>query len=151
MKDWRTTHGHSKRGNWSAEYRSWMHMKTRCYNKKDDNYPRYGGRGITVCARWLASFEDFLSDMGNAPLGFSIERENNDGNYDPSNCKWASPAEQARNRIDTVYVEYSGKKLCLKDWATELGMSYVTFYTRWSRGWGIERIAKQPVQKRTYA
>ena len=126
-------------------------MKTRCHNKKEESYTRYGGRGITVCDRWLASFEDFLADMGPAPKEYSIERKDNDGNYEPDNCKWASPVEQARNRMDTVYVEYSGKRLCLKDWAAEFGIGYVTFYSRWSRGWSIERIATQAVKKRNYA
>jgi hypothetical protein len=151
MKDWRTTHGHSKRGHWSPEYHSWLQMKQRCDNANNDGYRRYGGRGVRVCESWY-SFENFLADMGHRPSAeYSIERINNDGNYEMGNCKWASPAEQARNRVDTVFVEYAGKRLCLKDWAKEIGISYITFYTRWSRGWSIERIASQPVQKRTYA
>lgn len=146
----RIVHGHACRGKISREFSSWMHMKTRCYNEKDDNYPRYGGRGIKICERWLESFENFLDDMGLQPEGLTLERIDNDGDYGPTNCRWASPKEQARNRMDTVFVKHDNKTLCLKDWAKELGISPITFYSRWYRGWGIERIASQPVIKRNY-
>jgi len=83
----------------TKEYRTYSHMKTRCYNPNYDKFHRYGGRGIKVCDRWLESFDNFFADMGLAPSPkHSIDRINNDGNYEPSNCKWSTQSEQTRNK-----------------------------------------------------
>lgn len=95
----KTKHGDNRAGKRTPEYRCWSHIKSRCYNPKVERYPHYGGRGITVCQRWLQSFENFLSDMGRRPSKHhSIDRIDNDGNYEPNNCRWATASEQQQNK-----------------------------------------------------
>lgn len=93
-----TTHGHASGGKVSPIYTSWAQMHARCSNPNHNRYHRYGGRGIKVCPQW-ATFEGFFADMGASwSSGLSIDRINNDGDYEPSNCKWSTPKEQASNR-----------------------------------------------------
>jgi hypothetical protein len=95
----RIIHGDSKRGKETVEYNTWLNMKKRCYAKSHESYKYYGGRGIKVCKRWLESYQDFILDMGYKPSKkHSIDRINNDGNYTPSNCRWATQLQQVHNR-----------------------------------------------------
>lgn len=130
-----TTHGESKK---SKEYEIWRAMRRRCGNPNAKNYRNYGGRGISVCERW-DSYECFLADMGRCPEGFSIERKNNDGNYEPSNCIWADPFTQTRNKRVNRIIEFQGVKLILKDWSKKIGISPQTIGHRLKAGWSIEK------------
>lgn len=115
----------------TPEYRTWTDIKTRCYNTGRPEYPNYGGRGIRVCQRWLDSFDAFLSDMGERPSDrHSIERIDNDGDYAPGNCKWATAREQANNRRVTVKVDGAP----IADLARSTGIKYGTLHARATRG-----------------
>lgn len=119
-------------------HRAWSSMIQRCTNPKLKSWPRYGGRGIKVCPRWRASFQAFLDDMGKAPVGMMLERKNNNGNYQPGNCKWATAKEQQNNRSSNHKVEFQGVIRNLSQWAKEAGMSHETLLDRLKRGWTME-------------
>jgi hypothetical protein len=138
-------HGETIKG--TSEYTSWKSMLQRCSDPNSTNYPRYGGRGITVCDRWKHSFENFLADMGRKPSSkHSIEREENEGNYEPANCRWATSKEQSRNRRSNRMLTLNGRVQCLADWADETGLSYKTIQSRLLRGWSEEKTLTTPVK-----
>lgn len=123
----------------SKTYDVWAAMIQRCTNSNNPNYPRYGGRGITVCDRWR-TFENFLADMGERPAGLSIEREDNDGHYAPGNCRWATRAEQASNTRRNVKVTLQGQTKTVSEWCRDLGLNVSTVFKRISRsGWSPEK------------
>lgn len=126
-----------------AEYLSWCHIKTRCLNPKCPSYPDYGGRGITVCERWKNSFQDFFEDMGPRPsASHSIERNNNNGNYEPSNCRWASPKDQANNRRNSRIIEFQGKSQTAQQWSDELKIPHHIIHRKHALGWPINQICE---------
>ena len=122
-------------------YQVWRGMKKRCGLESQQNFANYGGRGITVCDRWL-SFENFLQDMGHPPPGMSIERKDVNGNYEPSNCTWATQEQQNSNRRQTIFLEYCGQKNTLVRWARDLGLSRQTVYWRYRQGWPVDEVLK---------
>lgn len=133
-----TTHGQGGKLR-TPTYNSWHKMKQRCLNPKNDEYSNYGGRGITVCERWL-DFENFLADMGPRPTGTSIDRfPDKNGNYEPGNCRWATAKEQNNNMRKNIFLEYGGTRLTVAQWARRLGISPGTLHGRLRSGWSVER------------
>ncbi len=124
-------------------YRVWQGMRKRCYNPENKSYHNYGGRGISVCDRWL-TFENFLEDMGERPDGLTIERVDNNGDYEPGNCRWASRAEQSRNTRRNRLLTHGGETLCMKTWSERAGIDSNTIYRRLKRGWSIEDTLMTP-------
>lgn len=112
---------------------TWINMRQRCRNDGHPSWPNYGGRGITICDRW-STFENFYADMGERPPGMSIERIDNDGNYEPGNCRWATKPEQSVNKRTNVFIERDGATKTLSEWCTELGINYWTAHSRIRRG-----------------
>jgi hypothetical protein len=131
VKHGATTHTHK-----SKEYGAWIDMKQRCLNPSTKNYARYGGRGITVHQPWVDSFEAFLADVGIAPQTYraSLDRINNDGNYEPSNVRWSTPKEQTRNRRVTMKVTVAGEDMPLSEAAERWGINYYTVLARYHKG-----------------
>jgi hypothetical protein len=118
-----TTHGHTVGLAPSSEYLSWIEMRRRCSNPDRPEYPNYGGRGITVCERWN-SYELFLLDMGPKPSPrHEIDRINNEGNYEPSNCRWALPQVQANNRRNNHRIMMAGETHTEAEWCRDLGVT----------------------------
>jgi hypothetical protein len=126
----RAKHGMYK----SKVYHAWQTMRDRCNNSNNARFHRYGGRGITVCDRWH-EFDNFYADMGDAPHGTSLDRIDTDGNYEPSNCRWATPKQQSNNTSTNTHVTYNGKTQTLAEWAAELGIPYSRIVYRHARGW----------------
>lgn len=130
------------------EYRVWDELQRRCLNPRHQNFSSYGGRGITVCARW-DSFENFYADMGPRPSpAHSIDRIDNNRGYYPSNCQWATAAEQNRNRRDNSWVIFLGKRIILRDAARLLGVSKSALYMRVNRGMTPQQAVDTPIKKR---
>jgi len=141
-------HGHARKGKCTPTFISWSAMMQRCLDENSSNFERYGGRGIKVCKRWL-TFKNFLEDMGERPSKeFSLERKRNEGNYVPSNCRWATAQEQAQNRRSSKMLTHAGKTQCVSAWAAESGVPYYTLCARISRyGWSVERALFTPIRK----
>ncbi len=125
----------------TPEYRSWQAMRDRCLNRANGAFNRYGGRGIAVCERWRESFDAFMADMGPKPgAEYSIDRIDNDGNYEPGNCRWATQAEQSENRSTTKRFTYDGRTLSFSGWEKELRISRGTLKRRLDLGLPIDLV-----------
>lgn len=120
-------------------------MRARCLDPKNKKFPIYGGRGITIDPRWN-EFKNFMLDMGRKPDSkFTIEREDVNGNYEPKNCKWISRIDQGRNKRNSVFVTYQGRKLLLIDLVEELGLSRMVVYGRLKGGWTLAQAIALPL------
>jgi hypothetical protein len=115
-------------------YCVWSNMINRCHNEKVPGYKGYGAKGIVVCDRWRKSYRNFRKDMGLKPVGYSIDRIDNDKGYSKENCRWATTKEQSRNRGNNLLVEAFGRKQILADWSKETGISYSALYRRLQHG-----------------
>lgn len=130
-----TIHGGANRGKPFPEYRVWLEMKQRCLNVNNKRYKDYGGRGITICDRWLNSFENFLKDMGRRPKGLSIERIENNKGYTPDNCKWATREEQTSNTRTNKHLVILGITYTLNQAARRFEINVGTLWSRLKAGW----------------
>lgn len=129
-----TTHGKSKEPTYSV----WSGMLNRCRNPNSPKFYSHGGRGITVCDKWL-EFEEFYADMGDKPEGCSLDRIDNSKGYCKENCRWATPKQQARNTRANKILTWNDEKLCVAEWAEKLNMSPKLIYQRMANGWSVGR------------
>ncbi len=139
-------HGHCRKGKITPTYYSWVNMRKRCEQIENLKYPQYGGRGISICEAWK-SFDSFLASMGEKPRGMTIERINVNGNYEPSNCKWASAKDQANNKTNNRLITWNGETKTESQWADKLNIPYGTLRMRLHRGWLLEKAFTQPIRK----
>jgi len=138
FRDMGTTHGCTN----TLTYQSWESMKKRCLNKNNRFYKNYGGRGIKVCDRWLNSFENFLEDMGKKPIRKTIDRINNNGNYEPSNCRWITKKDQCNNKSNNLSINFKGKTQSLTQWCEKYKLKYNSTYYHIKKGKDIKQILK---------
>jgi len=135
----RMTHGETG----TYTYSTWVNMKDRCRNPHSPDYPRYGGRGVHICERWL-DFAAFLEDMGERPSCTTLDRIDNNGDYEPCNCRWATKKEQGRNRRNNRTLTHDGETLCLSEWAERLNVVPNTIKCRLASGWSIDDAVTVP-------
>lgn len=135
---------HTQKGlSTTRTYQIWSIMRHRCENTKNIVYENYGGRGIKVCGRWQ-KFSNFREDMGDPAEGMILDRVDGSKGYELENCRWATMAEQQRNRGDNINIEYNGETHCAADWATIVGLCPTTVYKRLYRGWPAEKVLSLP-------
>lgn len=142
----KTKHGHARVK--TRTYMIWASMWRRCTKPSSKQYKDYGGRGITVCKRWK-SFTNFLADMGPVPSPkHTLDRKENNADYTPTNCRWATRVEQNRNKRSNVFVEYNGHRRCLAEWQEVTGIHYTTISYRLKSGWPIKKALTTPPHTR---
>lgn len=125
------------------EYQTWKGMRKRCRNPRCADFKNYGGRGIRVCARW-DSFDLFMADMGPCPVGLFIDRVDNDGNYEPNNCRWATRLEQNRNKRNIEKIPFNGAVVSRIEAESELGFTRGRIRDRLRKGWTLEEAISTP-------
>jgi len=141
------THGFTTQQKPVPIYTAWKNIKARCSNPNRPDYERYGGRGINVCQRWAESFENFLADMGPKPSPkHTIERKDVNGNYEPSNCVWATSTEQMNNKRNNVIIEFNDRRQTMANWAREAGIQLGTLHFRLKSGWSVPDALTTPVR-----
>lgn len=133
---------------YTPTYKSWIGLKQRCCCKTSSDYKRYGAKGIKVCKRWVNSFENFLKDMGERPLGMTLDRKNNLKGYYKRNCKWSTPKEQSNNTSTNKKYRFKGKILNMTQWADEFKMPKSTLFNRLKRGMSLHEALTTPVKER---
>ena len=114
-------------------HKSWSEMRQRCMNANKQSYHRYGGRGIKICPEWN-KFEQFYADMGERPVVRTLDRIDNDGDYTPENCRWATQSQQVRNTSFNRVIEFNGEKRCMSEWAEIYGLKPATLWRRLNDG-----------------
>lgn len=145
-------HGECKRNNRTRLYIIWSDIRQRCYRTSAVDYERYGGRGITVCSEWLGengykNFREWALQNGYAK-NLSIDRIDNNGNYEPSNCRWVTMQDQANNRRSNHLIEFNGKQQTISQWSREIGVSKHLLYSRIViLGWSVEKAFTTPILK----
>lgn len=145
----KTKHGGARRGVRNSTYSAWRAMKSRCYNEDNISFHNYGGRGVTVCDRWLNDFGAFLADMGERPgREWSLDRIDPNGNYEPGNCRWLTWPDQCNNKRTSHIVEFNGRAMTVAQMAREIGLPENIVRSRIRMGWSHDRIASTP--PRTY-
>lgn len=122
----------------------WRQMLDRCRNENNRAYKNYGGRGIKVCQQWH-EFENFLADMGHRPEGYQIDRIDNEGDYEPGNCQWATAKQQQNNKRTSLNLNHDGKTLTLEQWSAATGFTSEAIRSRLRRGWTLARALTEPV------
>lgn len=143
-RQYKTTHGKTH----TRVYHVWRAMLARCTNPKYRQWKRYGGRGIKVCDAWH-KFENFYADMGDPPIGLTLERRDNNQGYSAANCYWATQTEQNNNRRSNIQITCNGLTLSPAQWAEKLGIERKHIYNRRHRGMPVEKVLAQPLNLRT--
>ena len=139
-------HGFAGRSTQHPLYNIWAGIMDRCHNQSARDYYLYGGRGISVCERWK-HIENFIADMGDRHYGRSIDRINNDGNYEPRNCRWATIKQQSNNRRTNHILKFKGKSQTMQAWSEEIGVNKNTLYGRTRKGWSMKKILSPFVRR----
>lgn len=141
LPNYNRTHG----GFGTVLYRLWQGMITRCTNPNEPSFKCYGGRGIRVCDKWLHDFAAFRTDVGERPsAAYSLDRIDNDGNYEPGNVRWATKSQQMRNNRNTLKIEHGGACMSAVEWSERTGIAAQSIRQRLRRGWNVERTLTTP-------